>query len=270
MAPDVFALASQSYPPSPVHNVRLMELKPNAIGEELLVVQYAGNEYELCSGAKYREPNPNVSIIGQIGYVCFESLWLSGVRGPGWLFRPYIDQSLRRMHELDLLHDVGWWCEARDGFRAPAGVIPGSGGAFVPDETVQTQLRVPKEFVQVATALQLHPDELLRSFIGDLCGLNNYLGCPRADGYSSNGSDERDYAQAWLDRAYGHQGIDLEAAMVPDVDLDDERWSLQDDINDLVDAFLKSGGDPEAIVDAVRKFVDDSQPGTTSGESSAV
>ena len=45
---------------------------------------------------------------------------------------------------------------------------------------------------------------MLRGFIADVCGLMNYVKLPREDGYSSHGSDERDYAEQWFDRAYGY------------------------------------------------------------------
>lgn len=38
----------------------------------------------------------------------------------------------------------------------------------------------------------------------------SYVSCPRADGYGSNGSDERDYAEAWLQRAHGMYAVDVE------------------------------------------------------------
>lgn len=41
---------------------------------------------------------------------------------------------------------------------------------------------------------------VLRGFIADLASIMNWAASPRADGYSSNGSDERDMAQAYYER----------------------------------------------------------------------
>jgi hypothetical protein len=38
---------------------------------------------------------------------------------------------------------------------------------------------------------------VLRGFIADLCGIMNWANNPRADGYSSNGSDERQMAEQY-------------------------------------------------------------------------
>ena len=41
-------------------------------------------------------------------------------------------------------------------------------------------------------------------FIADLTGIMNFVSSPRADGYSSNGSDERDMARAYYEREATH------------------------------------------------------------------
>jgi hypothetical protein len=46
------------------------------------------------------------------------------------------------------------------------------------------------------------PVDVLRGFIADLCSLHNYFRCPREDGYTSLGSDERRMAQEYFHRAY--------------------------------------------------------------------
>lgn len=48
----------------------------------------------------------------------------------------------------------------------------------------------------------MKPEVVLRGFIADLCGLMNWSNNPRTDGYSSNGSDERDYAEAYYRVGY--------------------------------------------------------------------
>jgi len=51
----------------------------------------------------------------------------------------------------------------------------------------------------------VEPETVLRGFIADLCGIMNWASNPRADGYGSNGSDERDFASAYYDRVgYPH------------------------------------------------------------------
>jgi len=61
-------------------------------------------------------------------------------------------------------------------------------------------LDLPPEFVALCAADGVAPETVLRGFIADLAGIMNWQANPRADGYSSNGSDERNYAQAYYDR----------------------------------------------------------------------
>ncbi len=61
-------------------------------------------------------------------------------------------------------------------------------------------LDLPDEFIDLCAADQVEPDFVLRGFIADLCGIMNWVAAPRADGYSSNGSDERMKAQEYYDR----------------------------------------------------------------------
>ena len=48
--------------------------------------------------------------------------------------------------------------------------------------------------------MRVTPEIVLRGFIADLTGIMNFVSSPRADGYSSNGSDERDMARAYYER----------------------------------------------------------------------
>jgi hypothetical protein len=50
-------------------------------------------------------------------------------------------------------------------------------------------LDLPPQFVALCEADEVKPEEVLRSFIADLCALDN-----------SGGDDERDLAQGWYDR----------------------------------------------------------------------
>jgi len=61
-------------------------------------------------------------------------------------------------------------------------------------------LDLPPEFVALCAADGVTPETVLRGFIADLAGIINWTKAPRADGYGSNGSDERMMAQAYYDR----------------------------------------------------------------------
>ena len=129
-------------------------------------------------------------------------------------FQPYLDQTLLRVPDLDVPNSDShaWICEAKPyGFHVLAGLIPGEQGQFVPDATVERTVRIPNEFLEECRRIQMTPAQVLEGFIADVVGLQNYLECPREDGFSSNGSDERDLASAWLDRAYGMNAIDIDA-----------------------------------------------------------
>lgn len=154
--------------------------------------------------------------IGQIGVATFEPA--SEGTPAFYRFEPYADQTMRRAFELDVFerpprpgmgHDgyndttLGWRSESQpDGFHAPNGIIPGKDGAFIQDQTQNITISIPPEFFALCDDFNQEPESVLRGFIADACGLNNYLNCPRADGYSSNGSDERMQAYAYIERAY--------------------------------------------------------------------
>lgn len=61
-------------------------------------------------------------------------------------------------------------------------------------------LELPAEFVDLCAADGVTPETVLRGFIADLAGIMNWARAPRADGYGSNGSDERAMAQAYYER----------------------------------------------------------------------
>ena len=131
----------------------------------------------------------------------------------GWYFNAYLEQRLRRMPERDA-GDGSMWAWRLDGsehvIELYAGVVPGLDGAFVPDETEVVELGLPLEFLNLCDDHGLDPVAVLRGFIADLCGLQNYVRSPREDGLSSHGSDERMYAQQWFERAYPDFGEDPE------------------------------------------------------------
>lgn len=62
-------------------------------------------------------------------------------------------------------------------------------------------IELPPEFIELCQADNVTPELVLRGFIADLAGIMNWAASPRADGYSSNGSDERRMAQAYYERA---------------------------------------------------------------------
>jgi len=135
--------------------------------------------------------------------------WQEGKRGVAFIdsenstFREYTDQRLHRRPDLD---ELGMWCWMLDGqkerFWCKPHSLPGQGGAFIKDQTRPIELMVPPELEDLCKERGLSPEEVLRGFIADLCELTSYMVCPREDGYSSNGSDERDHAREWFDRAY--------------------------------------------------------------------
>ena len=61
-------------------------------------------------------------------------------------------------------------------------------------------LELPIEFIELCETDGVLPEIVLRGFIADLAGIMNWCANPRADGYSSNGSDERDLARAYYER----------------------------------------------------------------------
>lgn len=174
-------------------------------------------------------------------------------------FMPYADQSLRRAPELDSIrprkNSVGWRCDSRPAFTAPPGVIPGVDGCLHYDATEPVTVPVPPEFFRLARQHQMTAQELLRGFIADVCALESFTSCPRADGYSSNGSDERMLAQDWLERAYGHLRVDIDEI--------EQREQIHDEgveqLSDCLSDFLAAGGAADELVEVVRQLVEAKQ-----------
>jgi hypothetical protein len=61
-------------------------------------------------------------------------------------------------------------------------------------------LELPAEFIELCKADGVTPETVLRGFIGDVSGIINWAANPRVDGYSSNGSDEREMAMDYYRR----------------------------------------------------------------------
>lgn len=161
-----------------------------------MVLEYQGKQLELPT---FQPPNSwLLDQVGKTGIAEYVE------QSACWRFTPYLDQSLRRVFELDYADRIGWRNEEEpDGWTAPRCVVPGENGAFIEADTEEVTLAVPQEFIGLCEQYQLTPEEILHGFIADAAGLMNYVRSPRADGYSSNGSDERGMAQDYLDRAYG-------------------------------------------------------------------
>ncbi len=268
MSFDIFAAIARSGPSTiAVQNVRLLDVQPTEDGLECLTIEYGGTTRELLGGGRFREEWSRREV-GKFGCVVPASPLTPDTPVGACYFRSYMDQSLRRVPELDMADKwalsgmsatactVGWVCEARpQGFLAPAGLIPGECGQFILDETVQVTLRVPPEFVRECHRVQMSPEEVLRSFVGDLAGVQNMVANPRADGYGSNGSDERDYAEAWLDRAHGMKRIDLDAVEARQEEEEQERYQCEE-FGELLRDFIGNGGKPDDLFAAVQALVD--------------
>ena len=144
--------------------------------------------------------------VGQVG-----ALREAKDRRGGWYFNAYLEQRLRRAPERDV-RDSGLWAWRLDGddglIELYEGVVPGVAGAFVPDATQIVEVGLPAEFVALCEERGRDPVKVLRGFMADLCGLQNFVARPREDGLSSHGSDERMYADQYFDRAYPDYGGD--------------------------------------------------------------
>lgn len=186
-------------------------------------------------------------------------------------FTAYHDQTLRRCVELDAPdHDaiaagrvpdvIGWRCDGRnDGFRAPVGLVPGKDGLFVRDQTDAITLRIPPEFAALCRDFGLTAVDVLRGFIADVAALQNYFALPRADGYSSNGSDERGLAQQWLWRAYGHLYEDEQQRIAEKertVEAMNERLADLESIEMAVDDYCDSGGTIDELREHIQNLIE--------------
>ena len=150
----------------------------------------------------------------------------------------------------------GWRSDAQpQGFVAPANVTPGVSGSFVPNRTAVASVRVPPEFVRVSRGVQRTPEQVLEGFVADAAGLQNYVVCPRADGFGSNRSDEREMADAWLQRAYGMDAVDVDRLERQDDEGEQRRVDLED-VGDLMREFEGCGGTAEEPIATVRGLVE--------------
>lgn len=70
----------------------------------------------------------------------------------------------------------------------------------MPRTSKRITLDLPPEFIELCKQDGIEPTVVLRGFIADLAEIINWASNPRADGYSSNGSDERRMAMEYYER----------------------------------------------------------------------
>lgn len=243
-----------------IHNVLLVDVQPGEGGFDRLTVQLNGVTRELDAGGHWSEEWSRREV-GRYGHlVPAPPIPGAAKRLPegACYFRAYIEPSLRRVPELDdAKGNLGWRCDgARSGgFLAPAHIIPGKGGDFIADETVQVTVRVPPEFVRECSRVQLTPKKLLEGFIGDAAGIHNFVACPRADEFGSNGSDERDMADAWIQRAYGMLRVDLDELDAKEEE-EQQRQMAREDFSGFLDEFIDAGGQEGELFKAVEALIE--------------
>jgi hypothetical protein len=243
-----------------IHNVQLVDVQPGEGGFTRLVIEHSGRSRELVGGGRW-SPEWSRQDIGKHGYVVPVKPFPESAQQPpegACYFRAYSEPSLRRVPELDdSKGNLGWLCDGAfaRGFLAPAHIIPGKGGRYIDDKTETVTVRVPPEFVRECQRVQLTPQQLLEGFIGDAAGIQNFVECPRADGFGSNGSDEREMADAWIQRAYGMNAVDLDALEAEREDRE-QREMEREDFGGLLEEFIDSGGQADELFKAVQALVD--------------
>jgi hypothetical protein len=122
----------------------------------------------------------------------------------GFAFHSYVDQRLRRAPELDDPSQQHWgWRIGERRFFVRSGLLPGQNGEVVRRDTEQLVLDLPREYLNYCGDRGLTPAAVLRAFIADLCELFNWKASPREDGYSTNGSEERLFAEAYFQSCFG-------------------------------------------------------------------
>jgi hypothetical protein len=142
---------------------------------------------------------------------CDVSRWLAGAVGRLTLradgevsFLIYADPRLRRAPDFDQYEAGLWgWRLGEYHFCVRAGVIPGVNGAVIAEDVEPLQLAIPREFLDLCVRFRVTPENALRAFIADVCCLQSAVLRPREDGFSSLGSEEREYARAYWLRAHG-------------------------------------------------------------------
>ena len=138
--------------------------------------------------------------VGKIG-----RLVINRDSGPAGFFQPYVEQRLRRAIECD---GGSLWAWRLDGegdkiIYANATIIPGFDGNIAQAKTFPLTLAIPVEFKDLCLSVGMKPEQILRGFIADAAGIDNFDSAPREDGYGSNGSEERMLARLYIERTHG-------------------------------------------------------------------
>ncbi|WP_155754109.1 hypothetical protein [Burkholderia vietnamiensis] len=121
MTIDIFAALVQPLSRIEIHNVQLLDVRPGEDGRERFVVEHQGTKHELTGGS-WNETFSRRDV-GRFGYVLPATARLSEHREGVCYFRPYLDQSLRRVPEFDAStaaedqggrapEVVGWVCDS--------------------------------------------------------------------------------------------------------------------------------------------------------------
>ena len=127
----------------------------------------------------------------------------------------------------------------------------------MPRKTRCLTLQLPPEFVALCESDGVTPEQVLRGFIADLAGIMNWAADPRADGYSSNGSDERDHAESYIERAWGHMREEAEQAQRSR----EEAQEYEDECGEALDRLRvvaeRKGLNLPKLFDLIEKHFDD-------------
>ncbi|MBS0466034.1 MAG: hypothetical protein JSS31_11665 [Proteobacteria bacterium] len=237
-----------------LHNVHLLAVCPTEDLRTMITVEYQGAKCDLISAGHW-DAQWSPRDVGRFGYLVPADP-IDSVSQWACRFRTYLDPSLRRLFELDAKDQWGWLCDDRpQGFLAPAGLLPGVKGRYVADETIPLTLRIPPEFVRLCRGVDRTPAEVLRGFVADAGNINNYCNWPRADGYDSNGSDERYMAEEWLKRAYGIDAVDVEQLEIAE-EARAARADARDEFGVLLEEFLDYSGSVQKLHDAVNALIE--------------
>jgi hypothetical protein len=120
------------------------------------------------------------------------------------VFVLYVEQGLRRAMEYDVGNQWGWQLDGKDTpFLVLAGITPGIEGKVIKDETRPLTLSVPPEFFAFCDHHRINVEGTLRSFIADVCNIQDTMIAPREDDYDSEYDDLRRMASAYLESSYG-------------------------------------------------------------------
>lgn len=162
--------------------------------------------FQLENAEKISFSGPNFQKVGTVGQLSI----LQRGDVECFTFWAYPDVRLRRIMDKDIpAHGIypAFWTWQLEGaldsqIVAQEGIIPGIDGRFIENMTSPFELMVPPEFQDLCETFGISVEDVLRGFIADACGLQSFDVLPREDRYSSNGSDERQLAEAYLARAY--------------------------------------------------------------------